>query len=100
MKKYKNISLSLTSYVLAIVWYLLGLSLGSILHIQTSTNATANILNGLVVYPSLLLVLIGMFFSLKSIKTKEAGLLGNFLLFLGLVCLALPYILIFIGARM
>ena len=100
MKKYKNIFLSFSAYVIAIFWYLLGIYLGEILSLQPQSVTLGNILNGLVLYPSLILCFVGMFFGLRSNKSNESSWLGYLMIMIGFFVIISPLILTFISYRL
>ena len=87
IKGYKNIFLSLGSYIIAFSWYFSWLYLGSILALPPQPPATTNILNILVIGPASVLIILGIFFGYRSIKLKESLLVGNFLMVIGFITL-------------
>ncbi len=99
MKKYKNIILSLEMYGAAIAWYFSGLFVGTLLPFYQYGTAMTNILNGIVLYPPLILSLIGIYFGFKSNKTNESSWLGSVMILIGVLVILSPFILTFISYR-
>jgi hypothetical protein len=77
MKKYKNVWLSLGFYVLAFLLTYV---------IQRLGNSTALV-------PFFVLIILGIFFALRSNASKESSWAGGVMIFIGVLILATPSIL-------
>ncbi len=90
LKNYRNIFLSLVSYVIAVVvfftWTLFVPSASSV-----------GIANSIGVGLGLILILTGLFFGFKSIKSKESSWAGHLMVIIGGLILASPIIVIMVG---
>ena len=82
MKKQKNVLLSLTSFILAPVWIWIvsvfsqnSIPLPVILRNYFSVSAL----------PYFVLILIGIFFGWKNLKSNESPLIGNIITLLGII---------------
>jgi len=91
MKKYKNILLSLGSYILAFGWYILFISSSSSFS-QFVPYKSGDIMNKLVVGVYFLFIIIGLFFGFRN-KKQDPSLLGNLILLIGLLFLIGSYLL-------
>lgn len=91
MKKYKNILLSLGSYVLAFVWYFIFMSSSSSFS-QFVPYKSGNVMNTIVIGIHFLFIIIGLFFGLRSRK-EESTLLNNLITLIGLLLLVGSYVL-------
>ncbi len=92
--KNKNIILSIGSYVVAIIWYVGAIMVGSALvanQVQTSEMG-----NTVVIIVFFALLFLGIFFGFKSNKTKESSWAGNLLMAIGIVVF-LVYLLLMAG---
>src|ERR1035437_10316213 len=91
MKKYKNISLSLGFYILAFVWYGFFVYLiGPYWWTLFPTPESSVIVHTqvcLCFLPSLVMIVLGIFFAFKSKTLKESSCLGVFLAVIGLLIL-------------
>jgi len=87
MKKYKNVLLSLGSYVIAFVWYFFWLSPFSILLAKFIPPTMAPLMNKLIIIFYFIFILIGIFLGWKSIKSKESILFGNLIFLIGIIIL-------------
>ena len=86
MKKYKNISWALGSYIVGLIIYF------TLLYVPGSSPSA-------VYTPALVLILIGVFFGFRSIKAKESTWAGHLLVIVGGLLLASPIILLVLGAN-
>ncbi len=88
MKKYKNIYISFVLYAIALLIALLA-----------PKSLTPNLLSHLGLALVVILVLVGIFYGFKSIKTKESSWTGHLMVILGGLILASPLILFVLGAN-
>lgn len=77
MKKYKNISISVACYIVAVVWFL-----------STEHSLFYNFPSAVVI-PSAILALGGIMFGLKSVTTRESVWIGRLSVLIGLIILLL-----------
>lgn len=82
MKKYKNIILSLVSYLLAFLWLLLWSQF-----IYGNTSNPADAFQLMYLSPYFILITIATFFSWKSLKLKESSIVGNIVTLIAVVVL-------------
>src|SRR3989338_11107971 len=78
IKSYKNVYLSLASYIIALSSYFYLLFI-------------PNISPAIVYSPTLVLILIGILFAHKSNKAKESSWAGNLLMAIGILILLFPF---------
>ncbi len=98
MKKYKNIYLSVTFYIITILLaYLLPVLISLIFPKIASSAATP--LEYLFFGGAILSVVVGIFFGLKSMKTKESEWIGHLMVVIGGFILASPLILYVLAFR-
>jgi hypothetical protein len=95
MKKYKNISLSLGLYILALlITYVIPRFIWS--YSPLPPRSVGYSLIGI----SIALVVLGMFFGFRSINEKESTWAGHLTILIGGLVLFSPLILFYIGARL
>ena len=78
IKSYKNVYLSLASYIIAYIWA------------SIPVANTPGISNKIGVSLLAMLILAGIFFAFKSNKAKESSWAGNVLMLVGILILLLP----------
>lgn len=91
MKKYKNIHISLSSYILAALVSLLWT------YVVPTSPESPN-WTGLILFT--LLILTGIFFGFRSNYEKESSWAGKIMILIGLLILVSPIILFYIGAHL
>ncbi len=96
MKKYKNICLSIGSYLIAILWLAILVQIGSTLVATHKSFTLGGTMNFIVLAVFFVFLLIGIFFGSKSNKAKESSWAGNLLMAIGIV-LILGYLLLMSG---
>lgn len=84
MKNHKNIILSLALYIVAFACYFYLLFIPGI-----SPKAVYS--------PTLILILVGLFFGFRSIKAKESKWAGHLMVIVGGVILISPLLIIMVG---
>ncbi|MCX6752149.1 MAG: hypothetical protein NTZ87_01470 [Candidatus Nomurabacteria bacterium] len=91
MKKYKNVLLSLGSYILAFVWYIFWIFYSSLFS-QPIPSTTGDVVNKLIIIVYFLFIIIGLFFGFRSRK-KEPPLASSLIISIGIILLIGSYIL-------
>ena len=91
MKQYKNVLLSLGSYILAFVWYFIFMSSSSSFS-QFVPYKSGDVMNKLVIIVYFLFIIIGIFFGFRS-KKKEPALSSSLVILIGLILLIGSYLL-------
>jgi hypothetical protein len=86
MKKHINTLLSLGSYVVALICYF------CLLYIP-------NISPSAVYVPTLILLVVGIFFGFRSIKAKESAWAGHLMVVIGGLIIISPLLIVVIGYR-
>lgn len=98
LKNYKNIFLSLGSYVVAIVWFVSVVSVADFF-MKTATPVSptvGSVTNVVFLGIFFVLILVGIFFGYKSNKVRESSWGGNLLMVIGIVGI-LSYLLLMSG---
>lgn len=83
MKTHKNIFLSLSFFLAAAIWVVLWILPGKDLLLYSPSNT----IEATYIIPHFVLVIIGIFFSLKSNKRKESPWMGSLLGVIGILWL-------------
>lgn len=85
MKQYKNVLMSLGSYVLAFAWYLLFISSSSPFS-QFVLYKSGDVMSTLAIVIYFLFIFVGLFFGFKSRK-EEPNLINNLITIIGIILL-------------
>lgn len=87
IKKYKFALISLGSYIIAFSWFMFWVLFAENLVNPSESAQFSDILNNSILAVLFAIILLGVFFGLKSNKSKESAWLGNLLAATGIACI-------------